>query len=65
MWHDRTLEVVGSTPIGSTNFFNILRSSLGETIRKLSVFCHLTVFVGAMMIGTTTGTLGCSSKMCM
>ena len=21
MWHDRTLEAVGSTPIGSTNFF--------------------------------------------
>jgi hypothetical protein len=55
VWHDRTLEVVGSTPIGSTNFFNI------KIVRLLSVFYYLTAF-GVMMIGTTSGTLGCSSR---
>jgi hypothetical protein len=55
---------VGSTPIGSTNSFNIQRSSLGKTfvnVRLLSVFYYLTHF-GAMIIGTTSGTLGCSSR---
>jgi len=38
VWHDRTLEVVGSTPIGSTNFFKGF-----DNVRPLETFPGLPI----------------------